>query len=758
MFVLPLNLIPFMRILMFLLLGSFLVHPTFAQVVIQGRVHDNKGNPLPGASVSLKDSYDGGIVDSSGHFRFTSTENGDQLLVVSNVGYKPYEQKLTLAGQAISLEITLKEELSELKAVTVISGSFAAGDTKRAATVLNSLDVATVGGGNADITAAVKTLPGAQQVGEQEGLFVRGGTGYETKQFIDGTLVNNPYYSSVPDLASRGRFSPFLFKGTVFSTGGYSAQYGEALSSALILESIDLPEKSTANLSVSPIVLGGGFQQLAKNQKSSWGINYNYVNLIAYFNLVKQQPDYYRMPIFHNADANFRIKTRGGIVKFYTTFSHSDLGLRRPDIDSADLKDAFGLKNINFYNNLSWRENLGGGWKMNLGMGYSSNTDHLEQQLQDRQNQPQSYPDRPWWPGKDFRIRSRQDLSQAKAVFEKRLFGISTLRFGSEYMYFRNRNDYNDTLGTLTDHFQSLFAETDIFVTNDLAAKIGGRLEHSTLLDKFNLAPRLSLAYKVGKGAQLSAAYGLFYQKPENTQLFYTRNLGYSRAAHYILTYQKSTNDRIFRVESYYKKYQGLVKTIPYTYYYGSYDNSGSGYAKGIEFFWRDKKTIKNFDYWISYSYLDTKRDYLNYPEQLQPDFAANHTLSLVTKRFFMDIKTGFNFTYSYASGRPYYNFRFDGPGNKYLIADQGKTKDYHSLGFSMNYVPTVGNPKARTFWVLVASVTNVLGYEPVYTYRYSYDGLNKMPVTPPAKRFYFIGVFFSWGVDRTQDAINNNL
>ena len=27
-----------------------------------------------------------------------------------------------------------------------------------------------------------------------------------------------------------------------------------------------------------------------------------------------------------------------------------------------------------------------------------------------------------------------------------------------------------------------------------------------------------------------------------------------------------------------------------------------------------------------------------------------------------------------------------------------------------------------------------------------------------PAKRFFFIGAFFSWGVDRTQDAINGNL
>ena len=75
-----------------------------------------------------------------------------------------------------------------------------------------------------------------------------------------------------------------------------------------------------------------------------------------------------------------------------------------------------------------------------------------------------------------------------------------------------------------------------------------------------------------------------------------------------------------------------------------------------------------------------------------------------------------------------------------------------------MNYVPTVGKPNAKTFWVLIASVTNVFGYEPVFNYNYSYNGLSKQPIGLPAKRFYFVGVFFSWGVDRTQDAINNNL
>ncbi|MET0392402.1 MAG: TonB-dependent receptor [Chitinophagaceae bacterium] len=729
-----------------------------AQVVISGKVNDNKGKPIPGASVALKDTYDGALVDSSGNFRFTTTEKGEFILAITNVGYKSYEEKLVIGSEAITRSIQLKEELSELKAVTVISGSFAAGDAKRAATVLTSLDVLTVGGGNADITAAVRTLPGAQQVGEQEGLFVRGGAGYETKQFIDGTLVNNPYGTSIPDMATRGRFSPTLFKGTVFTTGGYSALYGQALSAALILESIDLPDQSTATLSVSPIILGGGFQQLAKNKKSSWGVNYNYVNLIAYFNLVRQTPDYFRMPAFHDADANFRVRTKsGGMIKYYTTFSAGRLGLRRPDIDSAALKDAFGLTNYNWYNNLSWRENLGNGWKMNLGLSYSTNKDNLSQELQNKDNQQQWLTGMPW-EAKNFMIHNRQELSQVKAVFEKKLFGISAIRFGSEYMHGYNRSSYNNILSELTENFAAAFAETDIYVTNDLAAKIGGRYEYSSIISRSNIAPRVSVAYKVGNGAQLSAAYGIFYQKPENTQLVYTQDLGYTRATHYILTYQKTTNERIFRAETFYKQYDDLVKTVAVSNTYNTFNNDGGGYARGIEFFWRDKKSIRNFDYWVSYSLLDTKRDYLNYPTELRPNFAARHTASLVMKRFFVDMKTGFNFTYSFATGRPYYQFLYNGSGNKYTIGDQGKTKEFHNLGFSMNYVPSLGKPNAKVFWVLVASVTNVLGYDPVFGYNYSYNGLRKEPIGLPAKRFYFIGAFFSWGVDRTQDAINNNL
>src|SRR5438876_6353942 len=110
-----------------ILIGSLIIIVTnlHSQVIIQGRVKDNKGKPVAGASISLKDTYDGSVTDSSGNYKFTTTEKGDVIFIATNIGYKSYEQKLTIGIEPMAIDVTLKEELSELKAVTVISGSFA---------------------------------------------------------------------------------------------------------------------------------------------------------------------------------------------------------------------------------------------------------------------------------------------------------------------------------------------------------------------------------------------------------------------------------------------------------------------------------------------------------------------------------------------------------------------------------------------------------------------------------------------------------
>ena len=156
-----------LHLILFTGLSNFLL----AQTTISGRVTDKK-HPLVAVSITLKDTYDGATSDSSGKYSFKTTEKGEFILVASSVGYRPYEQKIALDGKgSLTIDIVLKEEITELSAVVISAGTFEASDRKRAAAVLDPIDIVTTASANGDITGALKTLPGAQQVGETEGLF-----------------------------------------------------------------------------------------------------------------------------------------------------------------------------------------------------------------------------------------------------------------------------------------------------------------------------------------------------------------------------------------------------------------------------------------------------------------------------------------------------------------------------------------------------------------------------------------------------------
>ncbi len=748
----------FRKALLFFILMNLLQN-AFAQVVIKGVVKDNKNNPVSGVSISIKDSYDGATSDSTGKYSFKTTEKGTQTLVFSSIGYKTIEQSIKLESGTLTIDVSLKQEISELTAVVLSAGTFEASDRKRAAAVLDPIDIVTTASANGDITGALKTLPGAQQVGESEGLFVRGGTAAETKTFIDGTLVNNFFFSSVPNVAQFGRFSPFIFKGTVFSTGGYSALYGQALSSALILESIDLPEQTSANLGISVLSGSLGYQHLLKNKQSSFGASYSYTDLGLAFAVIKQKQDYTKAPAYHNADANFRIKTsKTGMLKYYGYFSSNRLAFTTNSIDSLGYLDKFGIGNTNHYHNLAWKENLPKRWKVNLGVSYTNNKDDINSAMQDMNKNDVVLGG---LEGKNFGLDLQGNYFNAKAVFEKKMKGLSAFRFGSEYNYTNDKSvytDYNNNKypGGLKEHINSLFAEGDVYATNDLAVKGGVRFEYSSLLEETNIAPRLSVAYKLGKGSQASVAYGIFYQNPERRYLPSSSDLTFMKATHYIAQYQKSINQQTFRAEIFYKKYDNLVKTDFTGFTEAAVSNNGFGDAKGFEFFWRDKKTIKNFDYWISYSYLDTKRDFLNFPFAITPNFAAKHTASLVTKKFVQKWKMNLNASYNYSSGRPYYNIRYD--GSSYKFNDRGTIPDYHNVSFSINYLPSIGKKDAKSFAVYVFQVSNIFNIKQTYGYQYSYNGLRKEAIVPTSRMFVFIGAFISFGIDRSEEVINNGL
>lgn len=728
----------------------YLSSVSLAQTILEGSVKGTNGTPVPFATVRIKGTKESAQTDSAGYFVLPADAKNKLTFVVSSVNYTTLTQTVALTDTTHFLQFILKPNVKALNEVTVSAGAFTATDDAKGAS-LSPMDAVTVAGSYADISQALRALPGAQQIGEQEGLFVRGGTGDETKQFIDGTLNSNPNYPSVPGITQYARINPFLFKGILFSSGGYSALYGQAMSSALILESVDLPDESSASLHVFPSSIGIGLQHLLKNKRSSFGLSLDYSNLKWYNQVIPQDPDYFSGPKYMLGDANFRIKTgKTGMLKFYTNWNKSNVGLYRPDIDSISLRMGNEVRGYNWYNNLSFKSQLSNNWKLAVGASYNYSDIYRGDRLVDATEKP-VYIDREPFSNKTHNQRIRSNFFQPRLVLKHQFRAPITLSLGAEHFYTHDEGYIQDTAVVWKNNLTAAFAEFDVALTKNLAMKLGGRLEHSSRLGETVTAPRVSLAYRLNDGGQLNAAYGIFYQEPLPEFLYSDAPLEFAKASHYILNYTKSANNRLLRIEAYYKRYQALIKQQP------KLTSDGRGYARGIELFFRDKRTFKNLDYWITYTFLNTKRDFMDYPYLIQPTFAAPHTGTIAVKKFFPALSTNVNLSYSLAAGRPYYNIRPVETGNYTAIYDQGRTKAYNTLNVHFAYLTSFFKKwKRKDFSGIALGVNNVLGTAQVFGYNYSFDGQRKVPITLPAPRMIYLGVFMSFGINRTDNFLDN--
>ncbi|MCK5277915.1 MAG: TonB-dependent receptor, partial [Cyclobacteriaceae bacterium] len=312
----------------------------------------------------------------------------------------------------------------------------------------------------------------------------------------------------------------------------------------------------------------------------------------------------------------------------------------------------------------------------------------------------------------DLQVETNANSIHTKFAMDYDISESVLLKYGGEWIYDQYEeliyNHENNQVQKLKydNHLISPFAETSIYFSNKLVARLGARIEFNDLIDSEKVSPRASLAYKIDKSSQFSMAYGRFSQLPIREYLKWDTKLKTEKASHYIFNYQYSNNGRIFRSEVYYKKYDQLVTKQIATSENFQLANSGYGDAKGIDLFWRDSKTIKFVDYWISYSYLDTKRKYDIFPYPVMPYYASSHNLSIVYKQFVTSIKSQVGCTYSFASGRPYTN-----PNS--LEFNSEMTKNYNDLSINYSYL-------LKPNMIIHASISNVFGFENIFGYQFN--------------------------------------
>ncbi|MGB4972364.1 MAG: TonB-dependent receptor [Cyclobacteriaceae bacterium] len=706
----------------------FITSTAFAQTRISGVVTDEKGVSIPGANVSIEGTYDGTSTSVEGAFQFETSEKGTQTITITFVGFKAFSQAVNLTGESVQLKVSLREEINQLDAVVISAGSFTAGEEKRR-TVLKAIDIATTAGATADIAGALNTLPGTQKVGESGRLFVRGGDGSETKTFIDGMLVANAYNPSAPNTPSRGRFLPFMFKGTSFSTGGYSAEYGQALSSALVLDSKDKAELNQTDLGL--LSVGGDVAHTQVWDRSSISGKIQYTNIRPYFGLINQEIDWITPPASIEGSTAFRQEVgEHGIVKFFGNFNHSDFKLNNHDILDPGQKQSFGFANNYGYGNASFLQAINDSWSVKGGLSYNYNENNI------------SLDGSP--------IDEVEKGTHSKLVFENTVSDHVELKFGVEHFQSSYEASQFDSLSiqqtvAFNTPITAGFAEAEIYASKYFVTRAGVRTEYNGTIEKLNVDPRISIAYKPFTHGQFSLAYGQFRQATQNQFLRVNQNLKDEKAEHYILNYQVINNQRTFRAELYHKRYSNLIK-----YMNGNpeqLNNTGNGYAQGFELFWRDSKSVRNLDYWVSYSYLDTERDYLDFPTSSAPGFASTHNFSVVGKKFISEIKSQLGVTYSYSSPRAYNN-----PNSE--VFNNGRTPAYQDLSMNISYLP-------KPFLIIHLSVTNLLGRDNIFGYDFSETpdtngNYLSRAIRQPAKRFLFLGVFFTISKNKSINQLPN--
>ena len=710
-------------------LSLLLTVSLYAQQTVSGKVTDSKGEPIFGANVYLDGTYDGGSTDEKGQFSFTSSEKGIQTLVISFISFEEFTLTADISTFK-KLAIKLREDVNTLDAVIINAGTFEAGDNAKV-TALKPLDVVTTASALGDFVGALQTLPGTSTVAEDGRLFVRGGDAEETQIFIDGIRVFAPFTPSANNIPSRGRFSPFLFKGISFSTGGYSAEYGQALSSVLSLTTIDEPDQEKTDIAAMTVGVGVGNTQ--KWEKGSFSINTSYVNLAPYLEAIPDRNTWNRPIQSASGEMVYRYKLPNDqLIKLYGAYSYTDFDLIQQDINFVDgLR--FGLRNRNLYFNGSYRAFLNNGWTLNT--GFSIANDNTGINIGDDQ------------------VKNNDNSAHVKVKLRKRFSNRFKLNFGAEYFLTDFDEDFlSQAFGNFEYGFQNnisgAFVEADIFFSKQLASKIGVRAEHSELLDQTTISPRASIAYKVGEYSQFSLAYGQFFQNPKSEFLKFSDDFVAENTSQLIANFQYVKEKQILRIEAYYKDYNDLVKFD--TEFLGptsNFTSDGSGFAKGVDVFWRDNQSIKNTDYWISYSYLDTERDYRNYPVTSTPNFASDHNLSVVAKHWVENWKSQLGFSYNFASGRTYTDPNRGGFLNQ-------ETKSYNSI--SLNWAYLISQQQ-----ILYFSINNVLGTKNVFGYNYANQAdingsFARQAIVPNADQFFFVGFFWTLSDDRKSNQLNN--
>ena len=581
---------------------------------------------------------------------------------------------------------------------------------------MHPVELVTVGGANGDLYKALQTLPGTQVQGETGELLVRGGSSYETQTFIDGMHVLNPYTSNGINTPSRSRYSTFMFSGVNLASGGAPQEYGEALSAVLPLETKDYSKVDKVGVNASVVGVGGGGTKTL--DRGSLSVDLNYQNLGLYDKVYSGRTDFeqpYRM--FSGATQFRHTPGDATVFKVYAQYDRTDFSAYE-----GDERRLFALTEDNIYVNATFRYRAAGRWDWFAGAAYSYYNREVGGAAVSGDN----------W------LERQQEL-HLKTKMSKRFSSVFRLDMGVE-SYIRNyRNHYlyssMDDANQMSPTISAGFFSAAYYPVERLKAELSFRTEYTSPNRKINFSPRLAVNYYWGD-VMLSGIVGRYTQLPENDWLVRSQKLMSEACMQYNLGMQYGYEGRFYKAELYYKNYDRLVleETDTET---GSVllTSGGYGYSRGIDLFFRDRVSIKNLEYQLSYTYNISKRKYQRCSELTTPQYATRHNAALVVKYSLPRLHSIISLTNRFSTGRPYHNPLLPG-----LMNDE--VKPYNSLDVGVTFL-------ASKKVIIHASASNILGR------KNEFGKVDNKAILASSDHFFYVGVYVTLGRKAAYDVSN---
>ena len=701
---------------------------------VSGIVTGEEDKPIVGANLVIEGTIDGATTDEKGNFEFETKKTGQHNLIITAIDYTESIINIEIEeGVEQYLNIKLKKGEVMTEEILVTASSFTSGTNSQV--TLTPLEIVRIPGADADLYRAITTFPGSNQVDEGSRITVRGGDPNEVLTIIDQASLYNPFiFDDTFNSSSYSTINPWGLRGINFSSGGFSAKFGNVLSSVLDLKSYNMPQGTGMFAWVG--LANAGLSGVYLSKEGNFGATFSGGKLFLepYFFINGENSEYSPIPQ-SNVFGGTLSHTLGekGFIKFYGNYSDDKTGIKSV-IPSHD--GFFNSKSKSYFTNLKISVSPTPTTLVDAGISFSL------------YNRDQNYG--------ILNTKSEDIYSKFRIDFKKQFSDKIVINTGAEYEYngidFYGtvpENPYNLRLNAPSLFFDTnnksgrigAYVESEVRVTDNFFFIPGIRSDYHTLSENISFDPRISLGYKISDYNVLRGAFGFYHQYPDVED--YSRSNEYSlkpeRALHYILGYEfNKDSDFIFRIESYYKDYENLVLLDTNDFFYKSL---GNGVAKGVDVFLKTKIENK-FTGWISYAYTDSKRKQYSANSETSADYDITHNLSVVGSYNILENLTA-GVIYKMSTGKPYtpvvgsyYDPIQDLYVPIYAEINSDRFPTYHRIDMNLqHYFSLFGR-----FAIVAVSVNNIFNQKNLYDYTYNFDYSLQKEIISTNRRSFYVG------------------